>query len=227
MKKVVVLSLGGSLIIPNEVDVRYLKNFKKVILENKNKYKFIIVCGGGSTARKYINGLRSLGIGQKEQSLIGMASIMLNSEFMGYFFGMNLKEIHHSISSLKKHLEKNDVAFCGALEYHPKETSDSTAAEITSHFKSPFVNLTDVPGLFDKNPKEHKDAKLIPEISWKNFHKIANKTGFKPGQHFVLDQNASAIIMKNEITTYVIGKDLNQLDNILKGKKFKGTIIFG
>ena len=50
---------------------------------------------------------------------------------------------------------------------------------------------------------------------------------FKPGQHFVLDQTASRIIKENKTTTYILGKDMNQLDNLLNGKKFKGTIIFG
>jgi len=53
---------------------------------------------------------------------------------------------------------------------------------------------------------------------------MANKIHFKPGQHFVLDQTASKMIMKNKIPTYII-KEMSQLDNLLKGKKFKGTII--
>jgi uridylate kinase len=57
-KKVIVLSLGGSLIIPEKINVKYLKDFKKTILKNKNNYKFIIVCGGGSIARKYISALK-------------------------------------------------------------------------------------------------------------------------------------------------------------------------
>ena len=47
-KSIVVLSLGGSLIIPDDVNVKFLKQFKRVILRNRKKYKFVIVCGGGS-----------------------------------------------------------------------------------------------------------------------------------------------------------------------------------
>jgi uridylate kinase len=50
---------------------------------------------------------------------------------------------------------------------------------------------------------------------------------YKPGQHFVLDQTASGIILKNKITTYIIGEDLKQLDNLLNNGKFKGTRIRG
>ncbi|GAI46234.1 unnamed protein product, partial [marine sediment metagenome] len=41
------------------------------------------------------------------------------------------------------------------------------------------------------------------------------------------DQTASEIIMKNKIKTYILGKDLKQIENVLKGKKFRGTLIFG
>jgi uridylate kinase len=48
---------------------------------------------------------------------------------------------------------------------------------------------------------------------------------FTPGQHFVLDQDASKIIMKNKIKTYILGKDLKQFDNFLNNKPFLGTKI--
>lgn len=42
-KKLIVISLGGSLIIPDEININLLKNFKKVLLKNTKKYKFIVV----------------------------------------------------------------------------------------------------------------------------------------------------------------------------------------
>ena len=54
---------------------------------------------------------------------------------------------------------------------------------------------------------------------------MAHKQKFKPGQHFILDQTASGIIMKHKIITYLLGKNLRELENVLKNKKFKGTII--
>ena len=56
---------------------------------------------------------------------------------------------------------------------------------------------------------------------------MANKTKFKPGQHFVLDQTAAKIIMDYKIPTYILGKDIKQLDNFLNNKKFTGTTIKG
>ncbi len=226
MKKVIVLSLGGSLIIPDQIDVKYLKEFKKVILKNTNKYKFIVVTGGGSIARKYISALREIGMNETFQSFAGISATRMNARFMSYFFHQDQERgIPHKMRELKRYVKKFDIIFCGALEYKPHQTSDSTAAEIARKFKTVFINLTDVAGLHDKNPKKFKDAKFISKISWKNFDKMANKLKFKPGQHFVLDQHASKIIMKNKIITYILGKNMKQLDNLLNGKKFRGTKI--
>lgn len=228
MKKVIVLSLGGSLIIPDEINLKYLKQFKKVLLKNSKKYKFVIVCGGGSIARTYISALRSFGANTKLQSFSGISVTRMNARFMNYFFNINLEYgIPHTIKDLDKYIKKQDIVFCGALDYFPKQTSDGTAAEIAQHFKTIFINLTNVKGLHDKNPKKFKNAKFIPFISWKDFNKMANKFGFKPGQHFVLDPSASKIIMKSKIKTYIIGEDMKQLDNLLSGKGFKGTVIVG
>ena len=150
----------------------------------------------------------------------------MNARFMNYFFGIDPKEgVPHTHKSLRAYVKKQDIIFVGALEYRPDQTSDSTAADIAKHFNTDFINLTNVQGLYDKNPKKHKNAKFIPNISWKDFNKRANELSFKPGQHFVLDQTASKIILKNKIVTYIIGQDMLQLDNILNNKKFKGTTI--
>ena len=223
-KKVIVLSLGGSQIIPNDINFKYLSEFKKTLKRNK-KYKFIIVCGGGSLARKYISAIKLSGQNEKFQSLSGIAATRTNARFMNYFFGIEPKQgIPQSMKAVKKYIKKRDIIFCGALEYKPEQTSDSTAAGIAKKFKAEFVNLTNVKGLYTKDPSKYKDAKFISKISWKDFDKMANKIKFKPGQHFVLDQSASKMILKNKTPTYII-KELKQFDNFLKGRKFVGTRI--
>ncbi len=226
MKKVIVLSLGGSLIIPNEIDVNFLKKFKEIIKKNSKNYKFIVVCGGGSIARKYIMALRETRVNEKLQNFAGISANRTNARFLSYFFGYQEQEgIPQKINEVEKYLKKQDIVFCGALEYHEHQTSDSTAAQIASSFNSDFINLTNIAGLYNKDPKKFKDAKFIPEISWKDFYKLAHKSKFHPGQHFVLDQGASRIIMDKKIKTYILGRDLKQLDNLLNNRNFFGTTI--
>lgn len=227
-KKVIVLSLGGSLIIPDDVNLGFLKKFKRTVLRNTKNHKFVIVCGGGGIARKYINALRKEKVDEKLQSFSGIGATRMNARFMNYFFSKDPEYgIPHTIKTLERYTRKHDIVFCGALEYKPDQTSDSTAAEIAKHFMTTFINLTNVSGLYNKNPLEHKDAKMIPRISWKEFNKMANKSRYKPGQHFVLDQTAAKIIMRARIPTYILGKDLKQLEAVLRNKDFRGTLIQG
>lgn len=228
MKKVIVISLGGSLIIPGKIDVRFLEDFRRIILRNKDNYKFVIVCGGGSTARNYIEGLENQKIRNLEyfQNLLGISVTRINARFMSYFFEKDANQgIPHEIKEVRNLLLKHDIVFCGALRYEKKQTSDSTAAKLAKAFNSDFINMTNINGLYDKNPKTHRSAKFIPEISHKDFLKKANEIKFKPGQHFVLDQSAAKIINKYKIKTIIIGGDVRNLHNLLNGKHFIGTVI--
>ena len=54
---------------------------------------------------------------------------------------------------------------------------------------------------------------------------MAKKIEFKPGQNFVLDQKAAEIIKEYNLTTYILGPDLKNLDNLLNKRHFIGTII--
>jgi len=221
-----VISLGGSRIIPKEVDDKFLKRFKKLIESHSSK-KFVVVTGGGSTARKYISALKRLGRKTKSQSLAGINVTRLHARFMTRFFGkIANEEIPLNMKKVKSLLGKNQIVFCGALRYRKKNTSDGTAAKIAGYLGVPFINLTNVNGLYSSDPKENKDAKFVKKITWKKFNLISSKIKYSAGQHFVLDQTAAKIIQKKKIPTYIVGS-ITAIDNIIKSKNFKGTCIKG
>jgi uridylate kinase len=227
-KKTIVISLGGSIIIPDKINIKVLREFRRIILKNTKKYRFVVVCGGGKTARNYINGLADENIKEKEffQCLLGISATRLNARFMNYFFGRDANSgMPHDVKEIVNYLRIHDVVFCGALRYSKDETSDSVAAKIARHFNCDFINLTDMAGLYDKNPKKYRNAIFIPEISHKEFLKTARKIKYKPGEHFVLDAKAAKIIKKYNITTYLLGTDMKNLDNLLNNRHFTGTVI--
>ena len=227
VRKIIVMSLGGSLIVPDEINTPLLNKFKQVIKKNLNKYKFVIVCGGGSIARKYIKALREQGKSEYLQSMSGIAVTRMNARFMTYFFGKDANQgIPHDMKHIASLLRRRKIVFCGALRYKPDNTSDGTAASLAGFLNCEFINITDVKGVYTSNPKTHKNAEFLKNVSWKQFNEMASKIKFKAGQHFVLDQNASKIIMKNKVPTYIIG-DLGDLDRILSGKSYKGSLIYG
>lgn len=218
------MSVGGSIIVPDEVNFRFIKDFKNLI--SKLNVKVVVVIGGGKTARTYINGLRELGASIKTQCLFGIALTRFHAKFLAEYFGVQANEkVPHTIKEVKSLLKKNKIVFCGGLRYVPDQTSDSTAAKIARELKAEFVNMTNVKGLYDKDPGKFPNAKFISKISFDDFYKMANKMKYRPGQHFVLDQHASEIIRENNIKTVILGSNLKNFENYLKNKRFVGTVI--
>ena len=225
-KRVLVISLGGSLIVPKEMDIPFLEKFAETLRKNYRKYKFVVVCGGGTIARKYISALIAEKKSQKEISQAGIRATRMNAEFMMQFFGK--KEANDSLpismKEVRDNLSKNNVVLCGALRYDYNATSDTTAAKLAKYLKTDFINMTNVKGFYSENPRKNPKAKFIPKISWKEFEKKALEIKFKAGQSFVLDQSAAKIIRKNKIKTYILGSN-RSLENFLSEKKFEGTSI--
>ncbi len=223
------ISLGGSRIAPqkDKIDYNFIERFDKIIKKHRSK-KFVVVTGGGSTARKYMAALKKLGAKTKKQSLIGIAITRFHAKFLAKIFGKKANEIiPKNMKKVKNLLNKNQVVFCGALRWEDKKTTDGTAADLAAYLKCPFINITNVRGIYTSNPKENPKAKFIKKISWEKFYKMANKVKFKAGQHFVLDQDAAKTIMKKKIPTYIVGS-LSDVDKIISGKKdFKGSLIEG
>ncbi len=220
------MSLGGSIIIPDEINYKFIDKFKDLIKRLSRDMKIVIVTGGGSTARRYINPLIKNGISQKTACLIGIGITRLNARFMLNFFGEPAaKHLPSSMKEIKNMLEKDRIIFTGGLRFVQDNTSDGTAAQIASYLKTDLINITNVKGLYTKDPNKHKDAKFIQAIGFEEFNKITGKIRYSAGQHFILDQNASKIIRDNKIKTSIIGPDLKNIENCLTGKKFIGTII--
>ena len=224
--KVIVISLGGSVFIPNYVDYNFLDKFRELVLQLKN-YKFVIVLGGGGIARKYLKPMKKKRLDVNERSRFGFEATRLNALFLMKYFGKIANEDNpKSMKEVKNLLRKNKVVVCGGLRFAKKSTSDGTAAKLANYLGTEFVNLTDVDGLFSKDPNKFKDAKLVSSINYDDFYSILNKIKYKPGQHFVLDQLASRIIRKHNIRTVILnGHRLKNFESYLKGKKFRGTVI--
>ena len=220
MKKVVI-SLGGSIVVPDEVNYSYLKKFKKLITDFSKRNKVVIVVGGGSTARKYMKKK----FDNTTNSRLGITATRLNARLVNGVFDKK-EPIPIRLSEVKKNLKKSNIVISGALGYKKKCTTDGNAAQVARKIKAEYlINMTNVRGLYDKNPKTNKSAKFIPKISFKDFLKMTKKIKFKAGQHFVLDQFAARLIARKKIKTYIIGPSLPNLRKVLLNKEFTGSII--
>lgn len=226
MNKTWVISLGGSRIVPDEVDQEFITHFKRIINSHPSE-RFVVVTGGGKTVRTYLKAMKNTGKSIKQQSLVGIALTRFHAKYMMNFFGKNANStLPMNMKKVNSLLEKNQVVFTGALRYGDKQTTDSVGAKLAANLNCSFINLTNVKGLYSSNPKTHKNAKFTKAISWKEFDKRAQKIKYSAGQHFVLDQTASKVILKNKVPTYITGS-LTEMDKIIRGKNFMGTLIQG
>ncbi|MEK6933388.1 MAG: UMP kinase [Nanoarchaeota archaeon] len=228
-KKIAVISLGGSIIVPEKgMNINFLERFKKVLRKFYRKYKFVVVCGGGSIARKYISVLREEKKSIKEQSSAGIRATRMNAQFLMQLFGKEANDyLPVSMGDVKNDLSRNSVVICGALRFSDKSTTDSTSAQLAKFLNASLINITNVKGLYTSDPRKNRNAKFIPKISWENFESMALKIKFEAGQHFVLDQKAAILIKKYKIPAFIINEDLSNLNRMFGGEKFVGTLIEG
>lgn len=214
MVKNKVISLGGSLIVPDKIDVLFLKKFKKII--DKSRNNFYIICGGGITARNYIEAASNF---TKDTDYVGIKSTWLNAELVKTLFPKAHKEV-----LIKPKRTKEKITIHGGNK--PNRSSDYEAVEVGKYLKdAEVINLTNVDYVYDKNPKKYKNANYFEKISWNEYKKICGNKWI-PGLSLPFDPIASRYAQRNNIKVVILnGKNLKNFENYLSGKKFKGTII--
>ena len=221
-----VLSLGGSLIAPDSVDIGFLKEFHSLILNYvKEGKRVIIVTGGGSTSRKYQDACIKIAPETVKSNLdwIGIAATKLNAHLVRSIFG----ELAHEevLNNPKSHVETDKPILIGS-GFLPGCSSDKDAVELAATYGAErVINLTNVDYVFDKNPKEFDDAKPFEKMSWSEFKEIFG-TEWKPGLHSPFDPIAALEAEKTGVSVVIAnGENLDNLKDILSGGDFKGTII--
>lgn len=225
MRKTIVISLGGSMIIPKEgFDLQFLKSFKKTILSLINKYRFIIVCGGGQTARSYQKIARDLGeLHSEDLDWIGIHATRLNGHLMRTIFR---KYAHPAVVKypLVKQDWKKPIMF--AAGWKPGFSTDYDAVLLAKKYGADIViNMSNVDYIYDKDPRIFKDAKKLEKINWDDFQKIVGKKWI-PGANLPFDPIASILAKKNKMKVlFVKGDNVKEVKKAIEGKKIKGTII--
>ena len=221
----IIISLGGSLIIPEELDVDFLKEFKTLILSHVALgKKFVIITGGGKLNKKYNEVAKKIGSPSHEDlDWIGIASLKLNAELLRVMFGeYAYKEVISNLSN-KFFFEKPIII---GSAYKPGSSSDWDAilAAKTVGAKK-IINLSNIDYVYDSDPKMNPDAKRIEKISWKDYRALI-PIDWTPRLNSPLDPVASKLAEEMGIEVIIMnGKPINNLARCLDGEKFMGTVI--
>ncbi|KKR70733.1 MAG: hypothetical protein UU13_C0002G0078 [Candidatus Nomurabacteria bacterium GW2011_GWB1_40_7] len=209
MEKTIIISLGGSLIVPEEIDIDFLRDFKNLVLEETKKdKKFLIITGGGRVCRKYQNVAKMLSSpSDTELDMLGIRALNLNAELIRILFRGHDK-----------------VTVYGAEK--PGNSTDLGAVVLAKNNKAKtVVNLSNIDYAYDKDPQKYPDAKKIEQISWTEYRKLI-PTEWSPGLSTPFDPIASETAEREGIEVIIMnGKPISNLANYLNGEKFLGTII--
>jgi uridylate kinase len=225
-QKLIVISLGGSLIFPPKgIDWKFLKEFKALILSLiKKNYRFIIISGGGSICRHYQDAIKKIGVLERDdRDWIGIHTTRLNGHLLRTIFR---KYAHPRIN--KNPNEKFDFrekVLIGA-GWRPGFSTDLDAVILAREYGSKTViNLSNIDYVYTKDPRKYKDAKKIIEIAWKDFRNIVGDK-WDPGLNAPFDPVASRQAQELKMEVVIMnGKNLSNLKNYIEGKKFRGTKI--
>lgn len=221
-----IISLGGSLIAPDQIDAQFLRNFRKLIFVQSNKgKKFLILPGGGSTARKYQKAAKEIAdVADTGLDWIGIDVNRFHAQWLTWIFGAEKYVPVSNYGNFSWPKNSRIVVATGGIK--PGGSSDSTSVVYALKLGiKTIINLTNVTGVYNKDPKKFKTARLIGTMTWKEF-RAQFGTSRKPGQHKPFDPSVSKIAKKFGIRIVILnGRDLKNLENYLEGKPFKGTTI--
>ena len=221
-KEVIVLSLGGSVFFPDEIDVKFLLNFKKLIRSYIKKYKFVIITGGGKICRKYVSAARRFpGVKETDLDVLGVRVTRLNAKFIRLLFkdiaGKNI------LKDPSKKISFEKIIFGAGWEPGHSSDWDAVIAAKTYNAKT-IVNMTNVNVLYDKDPAIYKTAKPIKKTTWSSMLKITG-TKWRAAMNYPFDPTASKLAKKYKLTLILIGKNLNNFKKFLDKKQFKGSVV--
>lgn len=224
--KKIVIALGGSVICPNEIDTAFIGQFYKLIKkEIKKGYKFIIVAGGGITARNYQKAALLINkVSTEERDWIGIYATYLNAHLLRAVFKKEAQSLVFNERYKVKDFNGNSIII--ASGWSPGNSTDAIAVKIATDFNIEKVLILGKPDyIYTKNPDKEKDAKPISKMKWKDYLKMIPKK-WTPGLSLPIDPIAAKIANKeNKKVIVADGRDLKNLKNILKEKDFKGTLV--
>jgi len=216
----IVISLGGSVIVPKELDVKFLKEFC-ILLKKRKKDKFAIVCGGGHVARIFTKEYKKLNIREDEAHVLGIFATHLNASLLKFILG---EEATLYLDDPRKAKWRSRIIVSGG--YLPGWNTDVCAAYLAKALRADLlVNISDVNGIYDKDPKKYKNARLIKCMSWEEFLNKFLMLKLEPGVNFIWHPLAAIFCSRNKLKVAFIGKNLKNFRRLLESKEFVGTLI--
>ena len=228
---IIVISLGGSLIVPRHIDWQFLKKFRALIVsEIKKGKRFAIITGGGYASREYAQAANKVTrLTKDDQDWLGIHATRMNAHLVKTIFRQyahpRINKNPQTKEDLMTHFSAGEKIMVAA-GWRPGWSTDFVATIIAKRLGAKkLINLSNIECVYTKDPKKFKDAKKIKEINWQDFRCIVGNK-WDPGMNLTFDPVASKLAEESGLEVIIAeGKNIKNLKNILEEKKFQGTVI--
>ena len=217
--KIITISLGGSIINPGDIDREFLLSFRDVVLHHhqQTQEKFIIICGGGKVARDYINASpENIPPGQRD--LTGIMATWINAQLIAAWFqGYTPSKPSQDFYTFVNQIDDYPVLIAGG--FLPGIKTDEDAALAADYFKSPYlINVTNVDGVYDSDPKKNPKAKKFVHLTYKEFIDLVQHDDVGPGASAPYTLIATKIAERSNCRLLIVKKDITAIKEAIQGK---------
>ncbi|MCD5389947.1 MAG: UMP kinase [Candidatus Pacebacteria bacterium] len=224
-KNTIVIAMGGSLLIPDSIDISFLKQLKEMMktLIDQN-YQVALVIGGGKYCRHYQNAAREFNnVNDLDLDWIGIKTIHLNCELVIRSFSD--LDVHENIVLKPVDIMGIEKPLIVVGAWEPGCSSDTDAVEIAENLNaSRIINFSNTSHVYSEDPNNNSEAEKFETLSWEEYRKLI-PSEWTPGLSAPFDPVASKIAQEKGITVAILGASIENLENYLNGEKFEGTII--
>lgn len=224
MQNTIVMSLGGSLIVPEEIATDFLTRFKQAIEEFINQdYRFIIFAGGGKTARKYQDAAQQItSLDNQQLDWLGIKATHINALLLKYILQ---EHTHDDIIYNPEEKVPTDKKIIVGAGWKPGWSTDFDTVLVAKQLGvSRVINMSNIEHVYDSDPRNNPDAKKFDTLSWDDYRNLIDGE-WSAGLSTPFDPIASKEAHESNIQVDIIGPDIDNFKKCLKQESFIGTII--
>jgi len=223
--KSLVISLGGSVLVPNLSENR-ISEYAAVLRQVSEKYRVFVVVGGGGEARKYIDAMRSLGVDEGTCDEAGILITRLNATLLIAALGDSAyPHVAENQTMALGYAASGRIVVMGGIT--PAQTTDAVAAVLAERSHADIlVNLTSVDGIYSADPNTDKTATRFTHVTPDRLAQIVGGSRLNAGSNTVMDAIAVKIIQRSGIPLVVLdGRTPKNLPDAIISGRFNGTIV--